>query len=86
MFRIAEEYTKTIKKNPDEQYFFILEKIDFQNFKNFKNFKNPNFEKKSEKSKFGKIENFKIIRFSQISTFQIFSQNLDFEILKIVFF
>ena len=40
------------KKNPDEKYFFILEKIDFQNLKIFKIFKNRNFEKKSQKSKF----------------------------------
>ena len=45
MFRIAEEYTKTIKTNPDEKYFFILAKIDFQNFKFFEIFKNHNFEK-----------------------------------------
>ena len=32
MFRIAEEYTKTIKKNPDEKYFFIMEKFDFEKF------------------------------------------------------
>ena len=56
MFRIAEEYTKTIKTNPDEKYFFILEKIDFQNFKISKISKTQNFENKSEKSKFEKIE------------------------------
>ena len=39
MFRIAEEYTKTIKTNP---------KIDFQIFDFFEIFKNQNFEKKSE--------------------------------------
>ena len=77
MFRIAEEYTKTIKTHPDEKYFSILEKMDFQIFKIFKIFKNQNVEKKSEKSKFGgnrKFQNnFEIFDFPQISIFQIFS-------------
>ena len=41
------------KKNPDENYVSILEKMYFQNFKIFKIFKNQNFEKTSENSKFG---------------------------------
>ena len=45
---MVEEHTKTIKKNPDEKYVFILEKIDFQNFKISKN---QNFEKKTENQK-----------------------------------
>ena len=58
MFRIVEEYTKTITKNPDEKYFFIMEKIDFQNFKIPKKSKKQNFDKKSEKSKFEKTSDF----------------------------
>ena len=58
MFRIVEEYTKTITKNPDEKYFFIMEKIDFQNFKISKKIKNQNFDKQSEKSKFEKTSDF----------------------------
>ena len=58
MFRIVEEYTKTITKNPDEKYFFIMEKIDFQNFKISIFFKNQHFDKKSEKSKFEKTSDF----------------------------
>ena len=74
MFRIAEEYIKTIKTNPDEKYFFILAKIDFQNF----NFLKCN----QKKSKFQKIENFKIIL--TILVFEIFDFS-DF-FLKILIF
>ena len=94
MFRIAEEYIKTIKQNLDEKYFFVLKKMDFQIFKIFKNRK---FEKKSEKLKFEKIKIFKIICenssifFLQILIFRIFLEILifenfeNFEILKINF-
>ena len=77
MFRIAEEYTKTIKTNPDEKYFFILAKIDFQIFKNH------NFEKKSENRIF-KNRNFQL-KFHLTPIFQksilnyISIENLDFD-------
>ena len=82
MFRIAEEYTNTIKNNPDETYFFILEKIDFQNFKIFK----KKFREKSEKSKFQlKCDLTSIFQKSmlneisiEISIFEILSQNFGF--------
>ena len=87
MFRIAEEYTKTIKTNPDEKYFFILAKIDFQNFEFFEIFKNQNFEKKnrnnqnSPKSKISKL--CWHFRFLEISIFQIcFLKILIFENFK----
>ena len=58
MFRMVEEHTKTIKKNPDEKYFFILEKIDFQNFKISKFSKMKISIKKIWKSKFWKNRKF----------------------------
>ena len=50
------------KTNPDEKYFFISEKIDFQNLK----FKKKTNLKKSEKSEKSKIlQNMKILKFSK---------------------
>ena len=80
MFSIAEEYIKTIKENPDETYFFVLKKIEFQIFKICKKRK---FEKTSEKSKFEKKNrNLKIICENSINfenfDFRFFPQNFDF--------
>ena len=87
MFRIAEEHTQTIKKNPDEKYFVILEKIDFQNFKIFKIFKNQKIEKNIWKSKFEGNRKFQIIlKFSISPKFRFFRILLKIVILNFLKF
>ena len=58
MFRIVEEYTKTITKNPDKNIFSSWRKLIFKISKFQKKTKNQNFDKQSEKSKFEKTSDF----------------------------
>ena len=41
---IAENFLLNFKKNPDEKYFFIMEKFGFENFKKIKNENFENFQ------------------------------------------